>query len=264
MNIPFFHVDAFTDQIFGGNPAAVCLLEAWLDDGALQSIAAEFNLSETAFLVPLDNESADYHLRWFTPTVEVDLCGHATLAAAYVMFKQKDFKGHTISFSSRSGILPVIREMNNLFLDFPTDSLTALEPPEMLIRGLGVLPKEVYRGRDDFLAIFDDEALVANLRPDLNFIAQVQARGVIISAPSRKVDFVSRFFAPQSGIPEDPVTGSAHTTLIPYWARQLGMNRLSARQMSARGGLLLCEARGERVRIGGKAVLFAKGEIVLS
>lgn len=260
MKLPLYQVDAFTDRLFKGNPAAVVLCESELSPETMQAVAAENNLSETAFVVTARN---NHRIRWFTPTVEVDLCGHATLAAAHVVFNHIGFFGNTISFFSKSGPLYVRREGEILYLDFPADSITAVEPPEPLIGGLGERPVELYRGRDDYLAVLDDEDRVVSLCPDMTLISGVPSRGVIVTARGREVDFVSRFFAPQSGIPEDPVTGSAHTTLIPFWSKRLAKSQLRARQISERGGELVCKDLGERVEMGGRAVTYLAGEISL-
>ena len=258
MKLPIYQVDAFTSLLFAGNPAAVVFCESELPVETMLSIAAENNLAETAFVIGRGNET---EIRWFTPTVEVDLCGHATLAAAHVLFNHLDFPGNEVAFSSKSGPLYVRQKGESLYLDFPADSIRAVEPPEPLIIGLGLEPKELYRGRDDYLAIFENEDNIVSLLPDMVLISQVPARGVIVSAPGHEADFVSRFFAPQSGIPEDPVTGSAHTTLIPYWSRRLGKDHFRAKQVSRRGGELVCKDLGERVEIGGRAVTYLSGEI---
>lgn len=260
MKLPLYHVDAFSGRLFEGNPAAVVLCESELPDQIMQSIAGENNLAETAFVV---TQCDTHHIRWFTPTVEVDLCGHATLAAAHVLFNHLNYSSQTLSFSSKSGPLFVRQEGDLLYLDFPADSLSAVEPPEVLINGLGLEPKELYRGRDDYLAIYDYEDDIAYLCPDMTLISTLPSRGIIVSAPGLAVDFVSRFFAPQSGIPEDPVTGSAHTSLIPYWSRRLSKKNLRARQLSPRGGDLVCNDCGDRVDIGGRAVTFLVGELYL-
>ncbi len=261
MRLPLYQVDAFTDTLFSGNPAAVILCDGALSDTLMQSIAAENNLAETAFVSGGLNSLS---IRWFTPTVEVDLCGHATLAAAHVLFeKQGDVDGG-LAFDSRSGTLRVRKSETLLWLDFPADRLTREDGfPNDLTEGLGMRPLEVYRGRDDYLAILHDERSIVNLRPDLSAIAQLSCRGVIVSAQGEEVDFVSRFFAPQSGVPEDPVTGSAHTSLTPYWSMRFGKQKMRARQLSSRGGTLFCEDRGERVQIGGSAVTYLQGEILL-
>ena len=260
MKIPCFHVDAFASETFRGNPAAVCLLDAWLIDATLQSIAAENNLSETAFVVPRGGE---FELRWFSPAMEVDLCGHATLAAAAVLFAERHFAGDTIRFHSRSGPLTVSRAGEVFTLDFPARPPEACEPPEALLRGLGRRPSHIFKSRD-YLAVFATAAEVRALAPDFAALKTLDCLGVIATAPGGgDCDFVSRFFAPAAGIDEDPVTGSAHCTLVPYWSQRLGKTKLFARQVSARGGELFCEAAGDRVRIGGKAVLYLRGEIVL-
>jgi PhzF family phenazine biosynthesis protein len=260
MRLPIYQVDAFTDRLFAGNPAAVVLCDAALPVDAMQNIAAENNLSETAFVVLTES---GHQIRWFTPTVEVDLCGHATLAAAHVIFNHLKFSGKTVSFSSKSGPLLVRRAGEILYLDFPADSIRTVDPMEPLISGLGVMPAELYRGRDDFLAIFENEDRIARLAPDMALISKLTARGVIVSSIGDEVDFVSRFFGPQSGVPEDPVTGSAHTTLIPYWSKKLAKTNLRARQISGRGGDLKCQNLGQRVEIGGQAVTYLVGEIFL-
>jgi len=258
MNLPIYQVDAFTDRLFAGNPAAVVICESGLSVSVMQSIAAENNLAETAFVVPRGKQ---FQIRWFTPTVEVNLCGHATLAAAHVIFNHLTFSGKVVSFSSKSGPLSVRQNGGILFLDFPADSITKVDPSEMLVEGLALQPREVFKGRDDYLAIFESQAEVLSLRPDMGLIAKLPSRGVIVSSPGSDVDFVSRFFAPQSGIPEDPVTGSAHTTLIPYWSKRLAKKLLSAKQLSARGGELVCTDLGRRVEIGGRAITYLVGEI---
>lgn len=260
MKIPLFQVDAFTSEVFHGNPAAVCPLDAWLTDATLQNIAAENNVSETAFIVSRGDE---FELRWFTPTTEVDLCGHATLAAAFVMFEERNFPGHSIHFHSRSGILTVTRASEILTLNFPARPPQACAVPEALERGLGCQPAAVFKSRD-YLVVFDSAEEVRALKPDFATLKTLDCLGIIATAPGDDCDFVSRFFAPSAGIDEDPVTGSAHCTLIPYWAQRLGKTKLFARQVSQRGGELFCELAGDRVRIGGKAVLYSRGEIFLA
>ncbi len=259
MKIRIYQVDAFTDKLFGGNPAAVCILDNWLDAALMQSIGAENNLAETAFI--LKNNDV-YEIRWFTPAVEVDLCGHATLAAAHVVFNYLGHPSHEVVFHShRSGILKVKKEGALLTLDFPTDVFAGIEPPELLIQALGVVPHETYKGKTDYMAVLSSQQQVETLKPDLAKLAILGERGVIVTAKGDDVDFVSRFFAPQSGIDEDPVTGSAHTTLTPYWAKALGKNELTAIQVSARKGYLACRHLGERVAISGNAVTYLIGEI---
>lgn len=259
MKLPYYEVSAFTTNPFGGNPAGVCPLDAWLSDSVLQSIAANNNLAETAFTVPRGD---DFELRWRTPTVEVDLCGHATLAAAFVLFSECGISGNSIRFHSRSGLLTVSRERDLLTLDFPSRPALACIAPKELIRGLGATPNEVLKSRD-YLAVFASEAEVRALNPDFAALKALDCLGIIATAPGDDCDFVSRFFAPGAGINEDPVTGSAHCTLIPFWAARLGKTKLFARQVSQRGGELFCEHTGERVKIGGRAALYLRGEILL-
>jgi PhzF family phenazine biosynthesis protein len=255
MSIPYYQVDAFTDRLFSGNPAGVCLLTDWLPDAVLQSIAAENNLAETAFVVP---RGSHFDLRWFTPVMEMDLCGHATLAPAHVIFRHLGYRGAEVRFETRSGLLTVTRKDEILTLDFPSRPAAACEPPADLIQGLGVTPVFTAKARD-YLAVLPSEQAVRDLRPDLAALERVDCLGIIVTAPGEQGDFVSRFFAPRAGVPEDPVTGSAHCTLIPYWAERLGKTRLHAWQVSQRGGELFCEDRGERVGIGGHAVTYSSG-----
>ena len=257
MRIPLFHVDAFvTSGVFTGNPAAVCPLESWLPDALLQSIATENNLSETAFLVGGDGR---YEIRWMTPAAEVDLCGHATLAAGHVIFSALEPGRQKVSFSSKSGPLEVSRTGDVLALDFPARAPLRVADSETLARALGRAPRELLESRDSF-AVFDDEAQVRALAPDMALL-RAWPREVIVTAPGDDCDFVSRFFAPRLGIPEDPVTGSAHCTLIPYWSSRLGKTSFLARQVSARGGELSCALRGDRVSIGGRAASYLQGAI---
>ena len=257
--IKLYQIDAFTSKVFGGNPAAVCVLDEWLEDKKMQSIAAENNLAETAFVVKVGE---DYEIRWFTPTVEVDLCGHATLAAAYVLFRYYNYPANIIRLQSRrSGMLTVEKDEESLILDFPVDTLEVAKTPDALIEAFGKAPEETYKGKTDYLLIFESQEDVAGFTPDINLINTVKARGIIVSAPGKEVDFVSRFFCPQVGIAEDPVTGSAHTSLTPYWSRRLGKQVLKAKQLSARQGDLTCEFLGTRVKIAGKAVAYLAGEI---
>jgi predicted PhzF superfamily epimerase YddE/YHI9 len=257
MKLPLYQLDAFTTRLFGGNPAAVVLLDAWLPDGVLAAIAAENNLAETAFVIARADVSP---LRWFTPAVEVDLCGHATLAAADVLFRYRFPSLNRIAFSTKSGELVVAREGALLKMDFPARPGKPVAVTEALTAALGARPREAYLARD-LLAIFDSESEVRALRPDFARVAALDAFAVIASAPGDTVDFVSRFFAPGAGIPEDPVTGSSHCTLTPYWVARLGKSELTAKQLSARGGDLLCELRGERVVIAGQVVEYLRGEI---
>ncbi len=258
MKIRLFQVDAFTDQVFGGNPAAVCPLDQWLPDGLMQRIAMENNLAETAFYV---RSNGRFSIRWFTPEVEVDLCGHATLASAFVIFNLEHFPGEVIEFDSRSGLLRVLKKGDFLTLDFPSDTPDKSHAPRGLVEALGVSPIEIYKGKTDYMLVYSNSGQVRSMKPDVLRIAEVDARGIIVTAPGEDVDFVSRFFAPQSGIPEDPVTGSAHTTLTPYWAGKLGRADLTARQLSKRGGWLRCRLVGDRVQISGQARAYMTGEI---
>ena len=261
MKLFLYQIDAFTDKLFGGNPAAIVPLDYWLPDETMLNIAAENNLAETAFYVPTES---GFHIRWFTPTVEVDLCGHATLAAAYVIFNIQNYEGKSIVFESRSGELRVDCKEDWLTLNFPVDLYHVAVPPPALVESLNTTTlMEVYKGKTDYLVVVESEEVVQNLELDIIVLSTIPARGIIITASGNDVDFVSRFFAPQSGIDEDPVTGSAHTTLIPYWAERLSKNRLTAKQISKRGGFLKCELDGDRVYIGGQAKLYLKGEILI-
>lgn len=267
MKLKIYQADAFTSAVFGGNPAAVVPLTEWLADSVMQNIAAENNLAETAFIVPTGGES-DYHIRWFTPSIEVRLCGHATLATAHILYEQLGFDKPEVRFDSLSGILTVRKQVeNNYTLDFPTD----------ILRGYDLLSNEadiirsvlndnllaVFKGRDDFMAILHSEKEVAHLKPNFAGLKDLDARGLIATAKGDEVDFVSRCFFPEAGVEEDPVTGSAHTTMTPYWAEKLGKTELSARQISQRGGELSCILRGARVDISGSAVTYLIGEIFI-
>lgn len=256
-----YQVDAFAEQVFGGNPAVVCPLENWLPDQVMQNIAMENNLSETAFYIP---EGDGFRIRWFTPAVEVDLCGHATLATAFVLFKYEGFTGPKITFQSRSGPLAVTKENGLFTLNFPVDEMTEVAITPNLTEGFNEKPKSIWKGKTDYLFVFDNEDQIRNCKPDLKKVSQLKARGVIVTAKGREADFVSRFFGPQAGVDEDPVTGSAHTTLTPYWSSILGKNELTALQLSARGGKLFCKLVGNRVLISGSAKLFSTGLIHLN
>jgi len=260
MTIPFYQIDAFTDRLFGGNPAGVCPLEKWLPDETMQKIAMENNLSETAFFV---EEESGFHIRWFTPKVEVNLCGHATLASAHVIFNHLGYKGELVTFSSRSGLLNVTKEGDLLILDFPSNKPRRAALPDDFVQSLNITPMQCYRGKEDYLLVYKSQQEITALIPDFRRMEKTDARAVIVTAPGEKVDFVSRFFAPRVGVDEDPVTGSAHTVLIPYWAERLGKTEMKALQLSRRGGILFCRLRDERVDIGGKAVTYLKGEISL-
>ena len=236
------------------------MLKRWLPDAILQGIAAENNLAETAFLVP---NSDGYHLRWFTPALEVDLCGHATLAPAHLLFTELGHKGDAVRFDSKSGPLNARRRGEFVELDFPSRPPAACPAPDELVRGLGAKPREILKSRD-FLAVFDSEEEVMALSPNFDLLSRVDSLGVIATARGTKSDFVSRFFAPKAGIPEDPATGSSHCTLIPYWSNKLGKSEMSARQLSKRGGEFQCRNLGDRVGIGGRAVIYGRGHIEVS
>jgi predicted PhzF superfamily epimerase YddE/YHI9 len=257
--LPIYQVDAFTDSLFGGNPAAVCPLQAWLPDATMQAIAAENNLAETAFFV---REGSDYALRWFTPTVEVDLCGHATLASGHIVFSFLEPERESVSFRTlKAGTLTVNRHADMLVMDFPARPAIPAEAPPGLFAALGGKPREVLRARDH-LIVYGSAAEVAALNPDFAALAKTDCWAAIATAPGDNgVDFVSRFFAPAQGVPEDPVTGSSHCTLVPYWAKRLGKTELNARQLSRRGGALTCALKGDRVSIAGRAVLYLEGRI---
>lgn len=255
-----YQVDAFAEKVFEGNPAAVCLLESWPEDRWMQQIAMENNLAETAFLVPSEST---YEIRWFTPEIEVDLCGHATLASAFVLFNHEGVDTNEIDFHSpRSGALSVAKgENDHLILNFPADSIERIDSNSELNEAIGKTPLETWKGKTDYMLVYKNQDEIESIKPNFFKLDRVNARGVIVTAPGKEFDFVSRFFAPQSGVNEDPVTGSAHTSLTPYWADNLDKRKLNARQISARGGNLVCEYEGQRVKIGGKAVLYLIGEI---
>ncbi len=259
MQIPYFHVDAFSDKLFAGNPAGVCLLKEWLPDAVLQAIAKENNLSETAFVL---EDKRGWYIRWFTPEYEIDLCGHATLATAFVLFQEDDRLAaeNQVCFNSRSGWLKVMRQGDLIVLDFPLREAKPCSVTDQIVAALGQEPEELLFARD-LLAVFPSQDIVADLAPDFQLLAELDFMGVIVTAPGSEVDFVSRFFAPGIGVVEDPVTGSAHCTLIPYWARRLQKDKLLAHQISERGGELFCEKKGDRVFIGGRAVGYMRGEI---
>ncbi|MBU1101502.1 MAG: PhzF family phenazine biosynthesis protein [Bacteroidetes bacterium] len=258
MKHTIYFVDAFAEKAFEGNPAGVCILDEPMDETMMQNIAAENNLSETAFVV---KNGENFSIRWFTPAIEVDLCGHATLASGYILFNELVYEKDTIEMNSKSGILKVSRQNDRISLDFPTLELTQVEVKEFHLQMFDKTAQEVYETIDDYLFVFESEEDIRNIKPDFSRLLDLDCRGVIVTAPGEKVDFVSRFFAPAVGIPEDPVTGSAHTKLIPYWSRRLGKKELIAKQISKRGGTLYCKDKGDRVDIAGKAVLYLKGEI---
>ncbi len=259
MNIPIYQIDAFTDERFRGNPAAVCILEAWLPDNILHNIAEENNLAETAFVVRKNN---NIELRWFTPVVEVDLCGHATLATAYTFKEHLDYKDDEISFKTKSGILEVIYGGDMMSMIFPRREGAPYSGMGEVSAALGAQPLEVFKSRD-IMAVFENEESVRALQPDFAKVSKLECLGVIATAPGRNADFVSRYFAPQAGINEDPVTGSAHTTLIPYWSARLRKKQLAAMQISRRGGKLFCEDLVDKVKIAGKAVTYLTGMITV-
>ena len=258
MKLPVYIVDAFTDKLFGGNPAAVCPLDNWLADHLMQHLAAENNLAETAFFVKNNNH---YYIRWFTPTAEVKLCGHATLASAHIMFTELGYTGKEITFDCLSGILKVRRIEDKIQLDFPADPPnTVQEIPDGLFQGLGIEYGEVYKTSFDHLVVLRTQKEIEALSPDFKTLTKVGGRGVIVTAKGDEADFVSRCFFPQSGIDEDPVTGSAHTATIPYWSMRLGKTKLKAIQLSKRRGYLVCELKADRVLMSGNAVTYLKGE----
>ena len=260
MKLPLYQVDAFTSRLFGGNPAAVVLMDQWLQDATMQAVAAENNLAETAYVIPRPDVSP---IRWFSPTMEIDLCGHATLASADVLFRHKFPALERLTFSTQQcGNLAVTRAGDLLTLDFPARPGQRLETTEALSKALGTCVREAYRGRDT-MVVLGSEAEVRAVKPDMRLLAAVDDFAVMVTAPGDQVDFVSRFFAPKAGIDEDPVTGSAHCTLIPYWAARLGKTTLTAKQLSPRGGELFCELRGDRVGIAGRAVEYLRGEITV-
>lgn len=261
MTLPIYQVDAFTTKQFGGNPAAIVPLEKWLDDVTLQNIAAENNLSETAFIV---KEKDHYHIRWMTPTTEVNLCGHATLASAYVIFNYIEKNANKIKFTSRSGELFVERDGEMISLNFPTNKPVSTKIPEGIGKCFDRSPLEILEGGEYLFLVFDSEDFIKNYEPNFDEIKKIHQHAVIITAKSNEVDFVSRMFAPNVGINEDPVTGSAHTVLIPYWSEKLGKNKLTALQVSKRLGELYCENLGARVKISGRAAIYLTGTIYLN
>jgi PhzF family phenazine biosynthesis protein len=259
VEIPIFKVDAFSSSVFSGNPAAICPLENWLPDETLQAIAAENNLSETAYFV---RNGGSYHLRWFTPACEVDLCGHATLASAFVLFEELNEPGESVRFDTKSGQLIVKRDGGRLAMDFPSRPPRPIEPEPGLREALGGAPIKILAARD-YVVRYESEEEVRRLSPDMEALKRIDRFACIATAPGKDCDFVSRFFAPAKGVPEDPVTGSSHCTLIPYWASELGKTTLHARQISRRGGELFCKLSGERVEIAGHAALFLRGRITV-
>ncbi len=263
MNLKIFQVDAFTSKAFGGNPAAVVPLDEWLQDHTMREIAAENNLSETAFFVKVGDR---YHIRWFTPTIEVNLCGHATLATSHVIFNELKLEDAFIAFrSDRSGELGVEKHGDKLVLDFPAYPMTEIAHSNELAKAVGITPAKVWESQGNMVFLrAENEEEIRGLDPDMHALAQLKYDEVIVTAEGDDCDFASRMFAPRIGIPEDPVTGAIHCSLIPYWAEQLGKDKLFARQVSKRGGELFCELNGDRVRIGGNAVTYLKGEIYVA
>jgi PhzF family phenazine biosynthesis protein len=255
-----YQIDTFTEKPFEGNPAAVVPLETWLPDNTMQSIAEENNLSETVFFVPKTN---GFHIRWFTPQTEVNLCGHGTLAAAYVLFNILGYNRESIEFESRSGALTVLQKDDWLVMDFPSQPPIPCNIPDEIVKAFGKAPIECLRS-EDYIVVFETESDILSIKPDIDYIKKLDLRGVIITARSRQYDFVSRFFAPKYGIDEDPVTGSAHTQLIPYWALKLDKAKMKARQVSRRGGEIVCELHDDRVLISGKSVKYLEGKIELN
>ncbi len=261
MQIPIFQIDTFTDKVLSGNPAAVCPLPSWLDDDVMQAIAAENNLSETAFFTQL---SGKFQLRWFTPNVEVALCGHATLAAGEVVLTDIEPDRNSVEFETKSGTLTVSR-IDDLFeMNFPVRPVDNITAPMDLINGLGINPIKVLAG-DDYIAIYSTPQEVLDLNPDLSLLCKLDRRGVVVTAPDdlKDFDYVLRFFAPKNAVPEDPVTGNVQTELVPYWSGELGKKRLSVRQLSSRGGVMVCENLGSRISIKGQCVRYFEGEITL-
>ena len=259
MELPIYQIDAFSSDVFKGNPAAVCPLSEWLPPETMQSIAAENNLSETAFFVP---KGDGYSIRWFTPVSEVELCGHATLGSAYVLFNILGYENDAIRFDSKSGILKVTKQDDWLTLDFPKQPPVPCDTPLELITAFNVEPIECMVS-EDLIAVFENETDIETANPNYEQLKKLDSRGVIITAKSTRYDFVARFFAPKYGIPEDPVTGSAYTQLAPYWASKLGPKKFKAKQMSLRGGDVYCEIVGDRVLISGKAAKYMEGKITL-
>jgi PhzF family phenazine biosynthesis protein len=261
MQLPIFQVDAFTDKIFGGNPAAVCPLEHWLSDNVMQNIAKENSVAETAFFIPLID---GFEIRWFTPEIEMDLCGHATLATAHVITKHLNYTPLSIKFQSRSGELMVIVENELLTLNFPSRKPEPSDIPQIIFDAMQVKPVEVLKSRD-YMLVYETEEIIRRIEPNQSILNQINLDpgGVVITAKGDEVDFVSRYFTPQASIFEDPVTGSAHCSLIPYWSERLGKETLLALQLSPRGGKLICKNLGERVLISGEAVTYLEGSITI-
>jgi PhzF family phenazine biosynthesis protein len=259
MKLPLYIANAFTGNLFGGNPAAVCPLDSWLPDETLQSLAAQNNLSETAFIIPGENH---YHIRWFTPATEVLLCGHATLASAHIFYSELGYTLPEIKFESKSGLLTVAKKEENIYtLNFPANPPKPVsEIPGGLFEGLGICEGKVFNSSFDYMVVLETQKQIEDLQPSFAALARVKARGVVTTAPGNVPDFVSRCFYPQSGVNEDPVTGSAHTIMVPYWASRLNKNKLKAIQLSKRVGHLDCELNNDRVLMSGQAITYLKGE----
>jgi PhzF family phenazine biosynthesis protein len=261
MKLKLYQVDSFTDKLFTGNPAAVCPLPGeWLEDSVMQNIAMENNLSETAFFI---RKGDKFHIRWFTPAIEVDLCGHATLASAHVLYSHQNYSEPVINFESRSGLLSVRKEDDFIVMNFPVDKIQEMELSKEVLSWFDLKPVEAWKGVSDYMLVFDNEEQIKNIKYNLQELRKIKTRGIIITAKGTKVDFVSRFFAPYAGIEEDPVTGSSHTTLTPYWSRLLNKKDLTAMQLSKRTGFLKCKNLNERIEISGKAVTYLQGEILI-
>jgi len=255
-----YQVDAFSNTVFKGNPAVICPLDEWISDDLMQHIAEENNVSETAFFVKKDNQ---FELRWFTPTCEVDLCGHATLAAAHIIFTELNYKEAIIKFSSKSGILTVAKEVDWYTLNFPSEPIVEIETPQILKEALNVPILKTYKGIWKLLVLLENEVTLKNLAPNFSKLSELESSGIIVTSKGSNIDFVSRFFAPKIGINEDPVTGSAHTLLIPYWAKKLNNKNLEAVQLSKRTGYLKCTYLNERVEMSGQAHTYLKGTITI-
>jgi PhzF family phenazine biosynthesis protein len=260
MKLKIYIANAFSDKKFGGNPAAVVPLNEWLSDGLMQQIAEQNNLAETAYIIP---QGDDYSIRWFTPVVEVDLCGHATLASAHIMFEHLGYSRDQIIFHSKGGLLRVRRNQEKIMLDFPADEPEKIPDLELIDKALGIKSSKVFKSRFDYMVVLESQSYIEALKPDLTLINKLPGRGLIVTAKGDNVDFVSRCFFPQSGIDEDPVTGSAHVVMVPYWAKQIGKNKLSAIQLSSRRGYLDCELAGDRVLISGHAYTYLEGDFYI-
>ncbi|MFC2087044.1 PhzF family phenazine biosynthesis protein [Bacteroidota bacterium] len=260
MTIPYFHVCSFTSEIFKGNPTGICPLEKWIEDEKMQKIAAENNLSETAFFV---KENDYFKIRYFSPIVEIDLCGHATLASALVLYHMYEYKNMDIQFLSNAGKLKIRKSNDLIIMNFPSYELSEIKLPEILLKGLNILPREVYEANEDYMLVYKTEDEIIKLQPEFSELKKSKSRGIIVTAPGKEYDFVSRFFAPQVGIHEDPVTGSAHCAMSPYWSKKLNKRKLRAKQLSKRTGEIGCYYLGDRTEISGNAVFYMMGEISL-